>query len=235
MVSDQTQGCFIWLDYTCATREIKTSSDVILDKVLEVSDVMLTPLVDAQHANWELPVGITDYLVDYKATAWTGSLKSYVNRGWNRAEMFFSIDIPVAENADGSTRVELFRGECKYLLKKGKRPHLIYGTKESKAGALPIVLAPLQITQYADMNPLNGFFSVERDKLIVQELVEHVKFNRHTPVEEFRGSIDENEKKYGYGVLTYPNGNQYKGEFEEDMRDGRGKMFFANGAVCNFF
>lgn len=228
MVSDRVKTAYLWIDFSCATREIKNSSDVILDKVLEVSDLMLTPLVDPQHATWQLSAGVVDHFVDYKATSWNGNPKSYLNRGWNRVEMFYSLDTPLTENPDGTFRFDLFRGECRYYRKKGIRPHLIFGTKEAKANQIPIVLAPLQVTQYAELNPLLGFFPVEKDKLIVQELVEHLKIDRRVVVEDYRGHI-EGDKKFGFGVMTYANGNQYKGEFEDNMRDGRGRMMFANG------
>ena len=34
---------------------------------------------------------------------------------------------------------------------------------------------------------------------------------------------------HGEGEFQFPNGNVYKGEFRDDMKDGHGDLFYSNG------
>ena len=40
-----------------------------------------------------------------------------------------------------------------------------------------------------------------------------------------------NNKKSGYGVLIYSNGDRYEGEFRDDQRSGRGKLINRYGVL----
>ena len=97
-----------------------------LDRLLRKCDIILTPIVDPDHASWKAPQTLTPgvgWLVDYKAAAWT----EYWTRGWCRVEAMLGAAYPVD---DGERRAAFFRGGLKTALLAGRRPHLLYGTKE---------------------------------------------------------------------------------------------------------
>ena len=39
-----------------------------------------------------------------------------------------------------------------------------------------------------------------------------------------------NDKKCGYGIFKWGNGNMYKGNFFDDVRHGYGEMYWSDGA-----
>ena len=43
----------------------------------------------------------------------------------------------------------------------------------------------------------------------------------------------ENNKKDGYGILQYSNGNRYEGQFKNGMKDGQGIEYFFGGINYN--
>ena len=48
---------------------------------------------------------------------------------------------------------------------------------------------------------------------------------------EYRGSVNPKGRRYGFGVMTYKNGEVYEGEWKNDVRSGKGKMTYKNGDV----
>lgn len=40
-----------------------------------------------------------------------------------------------------------------------------------------------------------------------------------------------NDKKCGYGVYRWQNGNEYRGTFKDDYKHGYGEMYWADGRV----
>ena len=40
-----------------------------------------------------------------------------------------------------------------------------------------------------------------------------------------------NGKSHGHGVMIYPDGGRYEGEFKHNKRSGYGKMVYADGTV----
>jgi hypothetical protein len=47
---------------------------------------------------------------------------------------------------------------------------------------------------------------------------------------EYDGKYQK-DKKHGYGVFVWSNGNIYKGEYKNDERNGHGEMRWADGAM----
>jgi hypothetical protein len=68
------------------------------------------------------------WLVDYKAAAWRVGPHAYLSRSWCRMEMFYAANIPLRE--DNETRMCKFEKGLKHAATHGRRPHLLYGTRE---------------------------------------------------------------------------------------------------------
>ena len=66
----------------------------------------------------------------YAAPAWNVGDSAYVNRSWCRMEMFYAANIPIQTEKAFEERLEKFDAGLKYALQVGRRPHLLYGTRE---------------------------------------------------------------------------------------------------------
>eukprot|EP01038_Epipyxis_sp_PR26KG_P016041 gene16041-21774_t len=77
--------------------------------------------------------------------------KSYLSRSWCRLEMFYGANIPVHNNP---YRLAKFEYEMKQYAISLKRPHFIYGTKESKGNSLPVILPSIENNQFENYYPL---------------------------------------------------------------------------------
>ena len=45
----------------------------------------------------------------------------------------------------------------------------------------------------------------------------------------YYGEIKNNNKKDGYGIGYYSNGNKYEGQWKDDKKDGYGIYYYSNG------
>jgi hypothetical protein len=50
----------------------------------------------------------------------------------------------------------------------------------------------------------------------------------------YSGPMSQDGKLTGYGVLKYPNGAEYRGQFYFNMRHGEGEFFPAKGKLCKY-
>ncbi len=126
--------------------------------------MVLTPVVDPGHASWELQPTTAGWLDDYKAEAW----REYWSRAWCRVEAMLGAAYPVT---DAEQRAALFRGGLRTALLAGRRPHLLYGSKEVAENKPPKFLPPLLHGTFAKYKPEDGALTKpEQDKPTIVEL-----------------------------------------------------------------
>lgn len=94
---------------------------------------------------------------NYKAKLWNMHEKyAYINRAWCRLEMFYNSNLPLG---------------LKHYIMINKRPHIIYGDRESYRKLDPIILAPLHNSNYTSLHPLKGKLLFESDRNIIEKFI----------------------------------------------------------------
>lgn len=88
-----------------------------------------------------------------------------------RLEMLYAANIPVVP----SSRFVRFAAGLRIAAEAGRRPHLLYGTKESVKLKMPIVLPPLLNSYLDEYNPATGHLTVDSDREKIMELMEVLK------------------------------------------------------------
>ncbi len=90
------EKCYIWLDFGCIDQDGNPAGELkMLDKIVEISDCIFTPIYDPDPTSWKLPPFINNIYKEYNSPAWIGTPHSYLNRGWCRVEMFYAANIPL--------------------------------------------------------------------------------------------------------------------------------------------
>ena len=162
--------CYIWLDFGCIDQDAAACDELkMLDKIVGVCDIILTNVHDTQ--DWTLPTSglIGNWFEQYKSPAWNGSDYAYLNRGWCRVEMLYAANIPLENTSDA--RLVCFKAGLLSSAQVGRRPHLLYGTKEQKDVRNPIQLPPMQNFWFDDYNPVKGKLTKESDRANIQRQV----------------------------------------------------------------
>jgi hypothetical protein len=185
-------------------------------------DLMLTPVVDGGHAEWAYPVVWRDYFSEYQAAGW----QEYWSRSWCRVEALLAAVQPVA---DPAARAALFRGSLSAALAVGRRPHVLFGSKEVSSGRTPLFLPPLLATHYETYAPERGELTVESDRAVVAALTAEMR-KAIVPLQpgwrgEYRG------EGAGDGFFTYDDGDTYEGQFLDGKKHGRGRYVEACGNI----
>ncbi len=245
---------YLWIDFSCINQDSNPAAELKqLDAIVQLSDIVLTVIHDENHDKWELVTSEESNLKDYKAPAWQHGDHAYLNRSWCRIEMFYSCHVPTIAN---KSRAQKFVAGLKLAASKGRRPHLLYGTKEYETYRQPITLPPLQYSFLDIYHPLKGNLSVpsDRDKIaqLMSELEQYVVplqvgyvgetlnndgVTKHGNGYEtmpngntYKGQY-LNNKKHGFGRFEWSSGRFYEGEFSDDVRSGFGQYFYMNGNV----
>ena len=126
-----------------------------LGALLHVCDLVLTPIVDPNHAAWKLPsekgelLPAAGYLEAYKAEAWL----EYWKRGWCLVEAMIAAAYPVLNKEQ---RALLFRGALGNAIAAGRRPHCVFGDKEVARNGPPQFLNPLLHSTFDAHKPEEG-------------------------------------------------------------------------------
>jgi hypothetical protein len=96
-----------------------------LAKVIGSCDIMVTPIHEENWQTWSKGAGeIRDALTEYISEPF----REYLSRGWCRLEMFFNANVPLKRELQ---RHKMFDGKLRQVMKaEGKRPHLLFGTRE---------------------------------------------------------------------------------------------------------
>jgi hypothetical protein len=223
------KDCHLWLDYGCIDQNGDPAGELKqLDKIVEICDCIFTPMYDNDHDKWVLPSIGKNIFEDYKSPAWNGNNSSYLNRGWCRVEMFYAVNIPLVEDS-GERRGKMKAGLLSHRM-GGRRPHLLYGSKESAERGAPRILPPLQNSYFKAYHPENGSLTKAEDRDKIQRLVNELRPYLKTVKVEYEGELKDG-KRHGKGKYVYANGAVYEGDWKDDKRHGSGNFVCANGAV----
>jgi hypothetical protein len=100
----------------------------------------------------------------------SSKFKDYLQRGWCRIEVFFNANIPV-----NPLRSRLFGGELgEVMVREGRRPHLVYGTREKDENSMPVILPALQDHLFTKYHPGRGDLHDPRDAVVLDAFVEEL-------------------------------------------------------------
>jgi hypothetical protein len=221
--------CYIWLDYGCIDQDGDPAGELRqLDKIVEVCDCIFTPIYDKDHDKWVFPSTWANFFEVYKSTAWNGSDYSFLRRGWCRVEMFYAANVPLVEDSE-ERRGKLKAGLLSHRM-GGRRPHLLYGSKEKAELRTPIVLPPLQNSYFEEYNPENGTLTILEDRDKIQRLVNELKPYMKTVKAGYEGET-KGWMCHGKGKFVFASGNIYERDWKDGRKHGKGKFVFANGNV----
>jgi hypothetical protein len=224
------EKCYLWLDFGCIDQNRNPAGELkMLDKIVQVCDCLFTPIYEKDHTQWKYPLAISNFYDDYRSLAWTGTPYSYLNRGWCRIEMFYAANIPLME--DNLGRRSRFRAGLAYHSNEGRRPHILFGSKEMADNRPPITLPPLQNSYFEQYNPVLGAVSVGKDKENIILLVKGLEPYMKKVHEGYEGNYNKDGKRHGKGKYTYASGNVYEGEWKDGKKHGNGKCKYASGNV----
>jgi hypothetical protein len=227
------QNCYLWIDFGCIDQDGNPEGELrMLDKIMRVCDCLFTPIYDKDHINWQFPDEYVNLYDGYRSSVWNGTDHSYLNRGWCRVEMFYAVNIPLIENLSSHlSRKDKFALGFAFHYSEGKRPHLLFGSKEVHTKVLPRILPPLENSYFDKFHPCDGAVTVARDKWKIQGLVQALESNLKFRVQPgYKGELKDG-KRHGNGEYTSASGKVFIGEWQDDKKNGYGRIAFPNGSV----
>ena len=230
-LTENIEECYLWMDYSCTNMSLFEGS-FPLDKIIGCCDVIFTPIYDQKWTTRNWPNVYQNYFTDYKSHGWRGKAFSYINNGWCRLEMFLGGNLPIIR--DRQERQQKFRKALLFHRQNGRRPHLLFGTKEKESvkGQHPIILFPLQNSLFSDYHPLKGSFVTSVEKTITSLLLEEQLLPRMTEVKVgYIGETNRMAEPHGRGKEYYPNGEIYTGDWVNGRKHGKGKYIYASGDI----
>ena len=163
-ISPGMEECYIWMDCIC-----RSISDLALspyDRIFECIDLMLTPLHDPS---------VTDIPQSkpYDAKPWGYGPEAYLNRMWCRLEMMISTATPM-KRYDEIRRAKMSPAFL-LIIDKGFRPHLLYGSFESKQNLPPLVLPEKSPDFFDTFSPFSGNVSIASDMHMIKQYLEQFR------------------------------------------------------------
>jgi hypothetical protein len=152
-----------------------------MQQIIRSCYLVVTPVVDETHADWDYVMDANGelpsdggWLAAYQSASWL----DYLSRGWCRVEMMIgavspSTTFPVDDHESKGLH---FRGGVRGALLAGRRPHIIFGTKEDNPkNGHGLLLPPLTHSIFEKYQPGDGMLTNEIDKTVIRtlELVAH--------------------------------------------------------------
>lgn len=230
ILAPQMENCYIWLDYGCINQDEDPAGELKqLNKIIELSDCILTPIFDEEWDQWEIKENHRGMFHCYEAKDWKIGPHAYLNRAWCRMEQFYAANIPLRK--DNSTRILKFKAGLKFAAQYGHRPHLLYGSRESNNNTCFKILEPLQNNLLDSFHPLKGAITKETDLIKIKSLLEELMPYMKTVTYGYDGELDEKNRPHGKGRHLYEDGHEYVGEWKNGKHHGKGKLTFTNGSV----
>ncbi len=223
----------VWIDFCCVDQDVSPGELLCrqLDRLLRTCDLLITPVVDPEHASWHYPTCTTTldaggWFVAYRAAAW----QEYWERAWCRVEAMLGAAYPVD---DHEGRAALFRGGLHSALLAGRRPHTLYGSKELAEGRAPIFLPPLLHSHFDAYRPEEGRLTQpEQDRPTIDALSAQARQRWPKLVAGFVGGLPyTGGAGAGFGKYVGEDGSAYEGEWRDGCRHGSGRALSADGNV----
>lgn len=223
--------CFLWIDYSCLDQK-NPSRFVKIDEIMECCDCLLTPIFDDKTRSTSFES--RNLYEDYHAKNWNEGPKAYLTRSWCRLEMFYAANVPIVqEETLLKRRVAKLNGGLALNICNRRRPHLIYGSQESRLGRPPIVLPLIQNSDWETYNPEKGTFTHPSDKPLIDALISDLKLIIKPIVGSYEGDKSaETGKRHGRGKNIYASGAVYDGMWVQGKKHGNGIYYYPNGDVC---
>lgn len=219
-------ACYIWMDYCCLDQDGDYTAELAaqLEYVMSLTDCIFTPIYGVESNTATI---VKNMYEDYHVSTWDGP-NGYLNSAWNRAEMFYSANIPVYTNP---ARASKFRLGLKHHVAAGTRCHLLFGASQVITNQLPVVLPPISNLYLTSMSPVNGrLTNVDRDKPRLIKLMGNLNTMTSTR-EEYTGEYNVEGKYHGKGVFKFASGDVYDGEWKDGQMDGQGMYKYSDGDV----
>lgn len=217
----------VWLDFMCIDQDGAPASELEqLGELIQMCDLVLTPIHDPKHAtDWTYPGQIfSNWYDDYKAQGW----QEYWSRAWCRVEAMLAAVKAVLNKEERSA---MFRGTLAQALKAGRRPHVLYGTKEYDEKRALIFLPPLQNSNFSKYKPTKGSLTQENDRVVIKMLEEKAEKEMVKAKTGYTGQKNDAGQKHGKGHMIYPSGNEYDGEWKNNIKHGYGVHTFTDGHI----
>lgn len=229
-LSDSEFKTYVWIDYGCMDQNVDPAGELKqLDKIVEISNCMFTPIVDSNREEWKFE-DYTDLFKRYKASNFNVGPFSYLHRAWCRVEMVYAAHIPLLDVVNAAA----FNDELKVAIENDFRAHFLYSTRDyNNSDRLPRQLPPLSKTQLEAYSPLKVIDNLtnKEDATKIVSLMEALKpFIRKLPF-GYEGETNENGDPHGEGTYKYLSGITYEGEWEDGEKHGRGKQTWHDGSV----
>lgn len=136
---------------------------------------------------------------------------------------------PSAEEIGGLSREACALG---FSIKQGRRPHIVYGTKESSKGIACLFFSPkLLDASMALHDPAKMQLTYEKDWPTIQKILEEMRKHVKPLVVRWVGPVKEQTQPHGVGKHVDEGGNVYEGEMVNGFKSGHGRMKFAGGSA----
>jgi len=219
-------GCYLWIDYGCLDQTSNPAAQLkMLDKIVQMSDCVFTPLVDDfDREHWKFPHSTEDFYNQYKSHAWTGGKDAYLSRAWCLMELLYAYHVPLMEDDIFDSRAAKLSGDLLLAKKENRRPHIVYSSYSSLLRIDPVVLpAHSPVFSVADAQ-----LTCEGDRVLLQQLLEDLRpyLKRHDE-ERYEGERDAQGQRHGRGRAELESGDNYEGDWLADEITGRGKYITA--------
>lgn len=231
-LTDGVKTCYLWYDFSCLDQDADDPAYELdnLDTIMEVCDIVFTPIVDREYASRMSSELIYDYFTDYTSPSWTGTPNSYLNRSWCRLEMFSCLNVPIKK--DSEERKKRFKGSLRLQrCQLSRRPHFLYSTQHFDQNELPILLDPLVNSMLDKYHPMQGEMTKSSDRPKIQELFDTLLSYMKPTESGYIGEVNEEGKPHGRGRFLYVNGDIYEGQWSDGERHGKGRQRFIAGDV----
>ena len=189
--------------------------------------------MDDDYKSWKNVNSGKGLLIDYKADGWNGEKneRAYLNRAWCRVEMLYASAIPLCVHQNKESRLEKITCGLEFAQRNNRRPHFIFGTKESKSGAHALVLPPLLNSNLLQFSPDMGYLSYESDRPKIASLMRELnEVYPQKPVQYgYSGTLNEKGQRSGYATFIFEDGEKYEGQWENDLPHGLGRYDHVSG------
>jgi len=220
----------VWIDFSCVDQDGNPAQelDQHMAALIEVCDMVLTPIVDYKHASWSMPLVWHNAIEVYQAEQW----KEYWQRAWCRVESLLAAVLPLQCGLD---RADNFHGGLRTGLRYGRRAHVVFGTKELETTTAgggkkpPIFLPPLIDATLRQYPPAEGALTCEDDRAVISRLTTMLLAGRVSTPPGYKGEFNDEGERHGEGTEVFESGEVYMGQWRNDKMHGRGIYTWVNG------